>query len=116
MSATETREAIRVRKRGRGEYFSIHWLTDADGTVCGLDVAALDVVETLFLEDLPRLEACGACLRSSGGWKPGLARLEAPPEEQVDRWEAGYGVAGRVSKQGKLRQTGKSGHGNRLRP
>lgn len=110
----ETREAIRVQQRGRGAMTSIHWLTDADGTACGRDIADLDVIETLFLEDLPRLEACRACLRTSGGWVKGLARLEAPDDEKIDRWAAGRAEKGRVSKAGPLRQTGRSGHGHAL--
>lgn len=106
-------KAIRVRKRTKGG-IAAHWLTDADGTKCGLDVERLDVLEELELAKLPPLEACIGCQRIVDRIpQVNAARDDDAPSFYRHALPASYG---RSSGSGKLRQTGASGHGHRLRP
>lgn len=101
--------AIRAQRAGqRG--VTAHWLVDDELTCCGRDVDDMNVIEDLDLEELPLLEACGGCVRCRDGF--------TKPEREyigLDRWGAPLPAPrGRISRTGKLRQSGRSGHGSRL--
>lgn len=104
--------AIRVKKRSKGNHYGAHWLTDDEGTRCGLSVDGLEIVEELELETLPPLEACGSCARTVESVPhQNLGRNLDEPRYYRQALPASYG---RSSSSGKLRHTGQSGHGHRL--
>lgn len=101
-------KAIRVKKKVKGSYHSVHWLTDDESTRCGIDVDTLDVVEELDVEELPATEGCRNCSRSAEPWARPKPTIVEP---------FGYALTatrGRISRMGPLRHTGRSGHGHRL--
>lgn len=101
--------AIRVQPKGRGERPKIHALTDDELTVCGRNVDDLDVLEDLDVDEFPPVEGCGNCRRNVNGWMKPKPTIPEPYYRTV-----APASAGRISKAGKLRQTGESGHGSRL--
>lgn len=104
-------KAIRVRKKTKDERYAYHWLTDDELTRCGLDVDELHVVDDLELDELPSVEGCRGCARNVDGWK----KPKPPPVEPTYYLHASPASKGRLSKTGPLRQSGRSGHGHRLR-
>lgn len=114
--------AVRIRKAttaAAGRY-AVHWLTDDDGTVCGLDLETLTVVEELADVDvLPSVEGCRSCARAVAREKDPDYGRSRRVNDSVDTHLLGLpataALRGRVSKVGPLRRgTGRSGHGNRL--
>lgn len=103
-------KAIRVRKKGKGERYAAHFLVDDELTRCGLNVDKLNVVEDLDVQELSPIEGCVNCVRFTQGWEKPKPTVESSP--------FGYALPasrGRISKVGKLRSSGQSGHGNLLR-
>jgi hypothetical protein len=60
---------VRVRKRVKGEHYSVHIVKDEEETVCRLELDELDIVDEQELAVLPALEGCGSCRRIYDGWK-----------------------------------------------
>lgn len=107
--------AVRIKKRGHGNPgFTVHWLTDADGTRCGLDTDTLNIAEELDVERLPLVEGCRGCARIAG---------ELPSRERdwpEPYWANNHALPashGRLSTTGPLSHTGRSStRGRALRP
>jgi hypothetical protein len=111
--------AIRFQKLNRlgkpGPYHVWHFLTDEEGTRCGLDLTEIKAIplEERDLEKLPPVEACQLCARTVGD--DVIHRKSDSPHVGLSRYaHAVNAPKGRISKHGPLRQTGKSGHGNPL--
>lgn len=104
-------KAIRVRQKRKAEFFSVHWLTDDELTRCGLDVDELHVVDDLDLEELPSVEGCRQCARNLTGY----TKPKPKPADPTYYLHTSPASNGRLSKTGPLRQSGRSGHGHRLR-
>jgi hypothetical protein len=114
--------AVRVRKKGSGKGFTFHWLTDYEGTCCGRELEALDVVEEAELEELPSLEACHGCTRAVAGGAAVQPDYQARKDrsDMEERTGAVHyalpAIHGRLRKVGPLRKgSTQSGRGNPLR-